>query len=447
MLVYIYTKADLIKSRLKYVLEFLEGHPNLGGKVSFRLEKSEEQHVQINYGIPEEADFQMPAQGALFKDDSIAADQLFSNIYDLDGSNIYSVETIKKDRQAFIVETLFSFDVFESIFFHISRYEEWFADRAIINKSGMVPEHLLLNQRAGIEQIPVVDWLVSAFGMVLGIPVKKEKTRYVLTHDIDKIYKYNNFLDAINAFGWPIVYKRNLVWGIRNIFGYIDVLLGRKKDPYDSYSSLFSFSKIWDKKIVFFMAGGRTRYDLYDRHYQEDFPEILKKALDAGYLPGIHPSFDTAGKQELLETELAQIEREAGRPIVHSRQHFLHYFPRKTGRILESSGIKLDATMGYTRKIGFRTGTGFEHSLYDFDQERPYSFQELPLVVMDSSLIHQSADQIEHAIQILSDFLQNNAKGTQICFNFHNSTFDSTLPSRSRLKEFYQRLTVLLESI
>jgi hypothetical protein len=448
LIVYVKTGAEIVVARLQYVLDFIERHPMGRQQIRCVLTKPETRHLVLYYGVdPDENGFFVPAQTLFFNENLKNIPSLFANGYDHDGDKIWSVENRIVEKKPFFRDGRFAFDVFETLFFHLSRYEEWFADTRGTGSCQMIPENHHLLVRSGIEQIPVVDRLVAALYGSFGAVGGPFPTRYVMTHDIDKIYKYNRFPDMLRAFAWPIVYKRNILWGIRNLSEYLRVIAGSRKDPYDSYDFLFKQTSFWHRKRVFFMAGGKTRYDLYDRYYRRDFPGILKKAQAAGYEPGLHPSFNTACRPELLQAEKDHLMQESGQIILHSRQHFLRFSPRETPRHLEKTSFSTDSSIGFTRRIGFRSGTGFEHKLYDFELEKPFPFTELPMIVMDSALIHQTHDNPDQFIEALTDFLTRNRAGTQITFNFHNSTFDSTIPRRKKLGHFYLQLEAFLANI
>jgi flavodoxin len=254
-------------------------------------------------------------------------------------------------------------------------------------------------------------------------------------------------VDLFKTMAWPVVFKYDLKQAYRNLVRFFKVSSGKMKDPYDSYDFLFLEKGRWKKKIVYFMAGGKSKYDLYDSYYKKAFKGLVLKVQKAGYEIGLHPSFETADNLRMLMKEKKTIERESSKRVKHSRQHFLHFFPNKTSELIQKAGFKTDSSLGFTKRIGFRTGTGFEHHLYDFINEKAFDFQELPLVLMDSSLIHQTAGNMEEFRKQLISFMQMNNKGTQITLNFHNSTFDSTIKERKLLKSIYLEMEALVNSL
>jgi hypothetical protein len=436
LIIYVKVESEILLPRLDYVLAFINGHPQLGGKIQFLSQEPREDHKKLYYGgsSGSKAMF-MPARQMFFQNRVVDTRTLKLNAYSFEQSRIFGVGKEERKERPFFDGSTFAFDVFETLFFHLSRYEECFPG----DKNSRESDDILV-KKANLEQEPLVDQLVIALVKALGLKLDVSATSYLLTHDIDKIYKYNHGWDAIKAFAWPIVYRQNLLWGWKNITGYFQVRKGKSKDPYDTYDFLFRSESKWKKKIVFFMAGGESPYDLYDQSYAKNLPMIWALAKDKGYEIGLHPSYKTAEDATMMEAEKKNLEKLSQEKLRNTRQHFLRYFFPKSSKIIEKSGFELDSTLGFTRWIGFRTGTGYAHHLYDFEEEKAFSFQVLPLVVMDSSLIHQTRDDMEKFRSTLFAFLKRNRMGTQITFNFHNSTFDSTLSKRKKLRSILDEL-------
>ena len=441
--VFVHTPESFSSPRLRYLLSFLEEHPLAGGEILFQLNgESEGCELSIAYGAePLAGQWHVPAQGLFFRDEPVDLDHLAANRYGWQDRWLYSVEgQPRTDAKLFFDGSSFGFDLFETIFFHLSRYEEFFPGKLRLDRFGRPREEDFFSVGRGIEQIPVVDQLVEAFYRALGLIPRIRETEWVMTHDIDKIFKYNSWLDAFKAVAWPVVYRFDLPGGLRNLARFFRVRSHQQPDPYDSYSWLFRRSGIWSQKVVYFMAGGTMRYDLFDRFYEKHLPAVFRQAADAGYQPGLHPSFNSAVDSALMKEEKNRLEQMTGVRINHTRQHFLRFIPLETPGYIEESSFTTDSSLGYTRRIGFRCGTGFAYALYDFQKEKAFSFKEWPLVVMDSALIHQTGDDMDQFRKQLLDFVRRNSRGTRIVFNFHNSSFDPTLRHRQHLQKIYIEL-------
>jgi hypothetical protein len=176
----IHTKVD--HPRVRYTLEFLQQHPllrraGLRMVINNAYEENEWNIVYQNSSKPDAADYRIPVQAYFFRPESPAVDWSL-HTYRFEGKKVFSVEPdTQPEILPMVQDRLFQFDVLETIFFHISRFEEVFAPPEKHNDSGWLDErhHLLLQHQ--IQQIPVVDQLVaSLLHLLLGKAVRFDTT-------------------------------------------------------------------------------------------------------------------------------------------------------------------------------------------------------------------------------------------------------------------------------
>ena len=423
--------------RLRYVLDFLETHPlaPVGVKI---VHCSEPESADIVYAkrpilgsvfIPKKGFFFHPANTPLSVDKS-DSEQLISQWL--------GFEQITGEKE-------FNFDVFEFIFFHISRWEEWAVPSDKLDLHGRMPSEDMVLVKNNRHNTAVVDRLVADFYRMLGYNQALPPTRYRMTHDVDILEKFPSYNKVLRA-------AANLVFKIKQpaklpqlIRQYTSATSG--KDPFDTFDWLLKRSDSFDKKIIYFLSGGRTNFEGYFDIESHKARKVIKEAIARGYEIGIHPSYLSADNKGLTNIEKTKLEEITLNPISKTRQHFLRWKFPDTPRIIETCNLSEDSTLGFSDRIGFRCGTGFPFRLYDFEREQAYDFWEVPLVVMDVALLrlvssHQNAfdlgsQEITNVGKLLESFLKANADGTMITFNFHNSTFDSLFLDTEGLKSIY----------
>lgn len=428
------------KNRLQYVLHFLENHPFAAQQLLFIEEGAAAIDICYQSTLqPKETAFFIPAQGLFFNSPKIDLTTLVANEYIHQELKIYAVEKRQSTTSVFLQGTLFSFDLFETLFFHLSRYEEWYcpADGKNIWDLMRTEDQFLF--RYQLHQFPVVDHLVYAFFQALGLEPRRTSTTYQLTHDIDEVRKFSSIWKPIRSAG-GLWWKGNN-WRSQGVLwqAYWASVQGKEQDPFDTFDWMIREGKDW-KKTIYFLVGGNTRYDTpYDLNSQR-MATILAMCLERGYEVGIHPSYATYEEEQLLRREKEQLAKLIGRSISHSRQHYLHFSWPSTPEILERQGISHDSSMGFNECIGFRCGTGFAYQLYSFREERAFDFLEEPLVVMDSALFAEANHQAAEVQTILADFLIKNSSLTHITFNFHNSRFFDAQLHDIPLTKIYQDL-------
>lgn len=437
---------DLIFSRLNYVIAFLNNHPLKPKNTEIILNDKKAGDISINYSTRSHNSFTVPFQNIFFKIENTTDCDFFVNKYSYEENLIYSVEKISKEQGEFISNNLFGFDIFETIFYHISRFEEFFSGHEQLDSHARMKSEEQLLVRYNLYRIPVVDHLVYSFFQALGFQMTKKLTQYTLTHDIDAIFKYNSLAK------FPKSVVRVLMMGlgfdgvVRIIKSYVRKIKNYFDDPYYSFNDLFRPESFFIRKIVFFVSGGSTRFDLYNKNYLRNLKKVIDLALIQGYIVGFHPSYVANCNSELFTREKKVLENISQQKIEFCRTHFLRLDFKKSFQIMSDHGIRFDSTLGFPDLIGFRCGTGFEYHLYDFTRENISDILEIPLVVMDGSSLQFGCNEDPECFRKdLYEFLSQNKFNTHITFNFHNSIFDNSLKSRTGLPAIYTELMKNLE--
>ncbi len=151
------------------------------------------------------------------------------------------------------------FDIFETIFFHISRYEEWFCEEKNLDLHGtLLSSHQYLVKN-NVHQIPLVDLLVCYFLEKLGIQPKICATTYTLTHDIDVLLKYPSFYKFLRGFGNILLYQKHKIKKfVRHTINYIKSKHGINTDPYDTFDWILMANNPKIKQKTNLLAVRRT---------------------------------------------------------------------------------------------------------------------------------------------------------------------------------------------
>jgi hypothetical protein len=410
------------EARLAYVVEILNSHPYCkSAGVAFTL--SEDGHGVISYGLKNNNDYHIPCAASIFKN---VKSTLNINPYKNKGELVYSVEEEKGDSGVFFEDGVFGFDIFETIFFHVSRYEELSLhfEQYLGRKYEFEKELLLV--RSKLEKVAVVDDLVEVFLEVLTGRKTKIEATISLSHDIDFITKFKSpfsiFRKVLGHFR-----HRKSIKGFPYLWNsYLDFLL-KGNDGFDTFEWMLSSQDI-DKTIYFLVGGDHKEDNTYDLR-GKTFKKALRIAKERNYHIGIHPSYESWDDIELIRQEKGKLENEVDEEIVRSRQHFLNFDINKTPELLQSLGIREDSSIGYTRHVGYRCGTGFSYKLYDFKNEKAFDVVEKPLVFMDVAWLFESLREGSSELPNLADYHGS--------FNFHNSTFDEMGARNIAMKEHY----------
>ena len=413
--------------RVHYVLGFIQGHPYMPRYVRLAMNDWTDADIRVDYtprDIPlEPNEYFLPAQEQVMaraKDSK----SWVANQYTFASRTLYSVEQLAGPTSPFVINRKFGFDIIEAIFFHLTRHEEYHCEKAHKDQWDMMQEHRQFLVRNEIHELPVVDDIVEAFLLSLGLEPETFSSELTITHDIDVLQKFPNIGKSLRAFAGDIKRNKSLK-SLSNIYQlYNDVKAGKVKDPYDTFDRLFVESN--HRNIVYFMAGGTSPNDEKYEVENSAFKSISDLAVSRGYQIGLHPSYNSYDDYVMITEERNKLQKATRQRVRTSRQHFLRFAFDETITALSDSGIYEDSSLGYQHRIGFRCGTAFTFLLYDLRRDRNSKVSESPLIIMDGALLDQCEGDAIIAEKKLNDFIVKYSKNSHLTINFHNTIFDPT---------------------
>ena len=413
--------------RVHYVLGFIQGHPYMPRHVRLAMNDWTDADIRIDYtprDIPlEPNEYFLPAQEMFFAREK-RSQQCVANQYTFANRKLYSVEQLEGPSSAFIIERKFGFDILETIFFHLTRLEEYYCDASLKDQWDMMEEkhHFLVRNK--LYQQPIVDNLVEALLLAIGLEPVTFKSKLTITHDIDVLRKFPNVKKSLRAIAGDLKRNKSLRSFSKIYNLYKETKSGKVKDPYDTFERLFV--KDEHRKIVYFMAGGTSANDEKYDIKSKEFKSIYELAISRGYQIGLHPSYNSYDDYVMITDERNQLQNIIGGKVRTSRQHFLRFAFDETITALSDSGIYEDSTLGYQHRIGYRCGTAFTYLLYDLRRDRNSRVSETPMIVMDGALLDECDGDMARASILLFQFADKYLQNSHMTINFHNTIFDPT---------------------
>jgi len=130
------------------------------------------------------------------------------------------------------------------------------------------------------------------------------------------------------------------------------------------------------------------RYHRRDANYDLSQPGLTDAmaALERqGFEVGVHGSYTSLDEPSELAAQFDSMRARGFRPL-GGRQHWLRFTLDRLIPAHERARALYDSSMGWPDRLGFRSGACFAFPPYNFEEERPATFIEIPLVMMDQSL-------------------------------------------------------------
>jgi hypothetical protein len=214
---------------------------------------------------------------------------------------------------------------------------------------------------------------------------------------------------------------------LKEVVDRTKVLLGSKKDPYDTYDFQLQVQKEFGLETIYFLL--LADYGMNDKnvpYYNLEFQSLIKHLADYAAI-GIHPGFNSNQKNDKLRTEKKRLEHILHTAVTKSRQHFLILHLPHTYQKLVENDISEDFTMGYAAHVGFRAGTCTPYRFYDLDMETPMELTVYPFTMMEATLKYYMKVDPEQAKQVISELIGKvrAVNGTFIGL-WHNETLTDT---------------------
>jgi peptidoglycan/xylan/chitin deacetylase (PgdA/CDA1 family) len=275
-------------------------------------------------------------------------------------------------------------DLVASAFWHLSRYEE---------RGGARDEHGRFPARAALAdpERPAVDALLRRFREHVGDRGSPPFT-VALTHDVDIPWRWSRprALLGAAARAKAAAVDRRFGDAAAEAVGLAAAPVRRLAgtDPNWSYERIAAIEREHGGRSTYFvMAGHNHPADGPDpAAYDRLRPAIVADISAQGDEIGLHPSYLTCERPELLAAERERLEALTGARVPGIRFHYLRHDAHATLPELERLGFAYDSSQGYGDAIGLRAGFSFPFRPFHLGERRPLDLVELPLAVMDATL-------------------------------------------------------------
>ncbi|MCD6565947.1 MAG: polysaccharide deacetylase family protein [Bacteroidales bacterium] len=410
MLVY----SEKITSRLQYISRLIL-HELLGIKfqiVSSRDSFENDTCPKLNYSpanIPDSA-WIKPA-GLLFET-GIREQDIYAPVW--------------KNKTVFFItgsEPDLPYDPFSAAFYLVTRYEEYLPHD--VDEHGRYdPRDSIAYQNDFLDH-PVVNYWALELGELLKtkyprLRLKKRSFNARLTIDVDQPFAlaHKSILRTLNS-----VIQAPSRLGIHSGKERLKMVLGKLRDPYDTYEMLHRIHQQYNvESVYFFQVGKHGKFDKNIKPSGRAYRNLITSfAKRTGV--GLHPSYRSNDSFDILKQEYDVLFDIIGKPVKRSRQHFLRLKFPDTYRNLIRLGITEDYTMGFASEPGFRAGIADPFYFYDLEKDEQTGLKIFPFQLMDGTLNQYKELEPEEALSKIEFFVKRvrSVNGTFMSL-WHNSS-------------------------
>jgi uncharacterized protein DUF7033 len=283
-----------------------------------------------------------------------------------------------------------SFDIFAASFYLLSRYEEYLPHNKDIY--GRYAHENSLAFKEGFLDTPLINIWVKDFALTLqraypSFTFHFSPFTFTPTYDIDIAWSYKHKGLIRNIGG---AFKSLLQLKFAALIKRKLVLLGLKKDPFDSFEWMNELHEKYHlQPIYFFLVAEKN--GVYDKNIlpsTKAIKELIKQHAEK-YSIGIHPSWQSGDDKSLLKKEIRYLENTARKKITQSRQHYIRFnLPEGYHQLIED-GITDDHSMGYGSINGFRASVASSFYWYDLKKEEETNLRVHPFCYMEANSYYE----------------------------------------------------------
>ena len=320
-------------------------------------------------------------------------------------------------------KSLFPFDIFAATFYIISRYEEYLP-HVCDNHNRFQPQDSILYKMNVLEK-PIINIWAKDLGVAItshypDIQLKKKSFKFIPTYDIDAAWAYKNkgFFRTSSAF-----FRDLLRLDFNEIKLRWKVLTNKRMDPFDTFSYQIELQKeLKLNPLYFILCGDYATNDKNISILNTNFQNLIKRIGDYA-LVGIHPSYSSYLKKDVIKKEATRLSNVLNREVTMSRQHFLRLYLPQSYQILIELDILDDYSMGYASQAGFRAGYADTFAFFDLENDIKTKLKIHPFALMDGTMRDYLSLDTQESFEKAKSLIQEvkDVNGTFILL-WHNET-------------------------
>lgn len=313
-------------------------------------------------------------------------------------------------------------DLFSSVFFVLSRYEEYLIEDRD-GHSRFIAANSLQYKYNWLDKCICDRWaehVISLCG-ISNENTKNQKINFVLSFDVDNVraFEWKGWIRQIKGAFLDIIQLN-----FKQIKKRIEVFRGLSNDPFNTFSDVISIANKKIDCVIFWLVGKHSKYDrnlsVANPHHQNQIKELSSTCEI-----GLHPSYLSNTSKTLLREEINVLTQILDKKVTKSRQHFLKLDIPYTYQNLLKNGFTDDYSMGYAESVGFRAGTARPICFFDLSSNSSTNLTIHSFCYMDATLKEYLRNSpIESEVLICNLFKEVKSYGGEFIPLWHNESIN-----------------------
>jgi hypothetical protein len=328
-------------------------------------------------------------------------------------------------------------DIFGTVFYMLSRYEEIVKpDRDVHDR---FPAKASLAHEAGFLQRAIVDEYVEVLWACMKRlwPQLERRPHHgdvFVTCDVDRPFdRARGAGRVLRSLGADLIRRRDLRLAARRARNVVASRHGDYRfDPYDTFDWYMEACERASRKAAFYFIPDNSEEEI-DGCYELVEPRIqalIHDISERGHEVGVHGSYNSYRDGAQIARERQRMIRaceKAGADVSvrGNRQHYLRWDAGRTPRFLDAAGFAYDTSGSFADVPGFRYGTARSFTMWDWQNERPLTLKQRPLIAMESSPVWNSRTGVDRTDEALDLMVTLKVRALQFGGDFtllwHNS--------------------------
>ncbi len=298
-------------------------------------------------------------------------------------------------------------DLISTIFYLINCLQEYITSEKDLDKFGRFKfsrsyQHKFKNIKENL-----VEKLIDKFCKKYFIKGMKNKSRFFISHDIDRIYG-----SILQDTYWAI--KQMDFIALARIITY-EIC---RKPHWKNIDRIIKINNLYDMRSTFFwlVNNGHGKDGVKNADYKiNDEEALLSQVIEHNGFNGLHKSAS--------DMRLNDEFKKGGFKSPICRYHYLKFSIKNDWNNISDSLIDLDSSLGFAEQYGFRNSYGKSFQPFNIDQDKPYNFVETPLNFMDTTFDKYMNIPVKKIADTVINFYLENSENCDLSILWHNTYF------------------------